>query len=290
VIGLGDAMTVRCGFAIVVGMVNLLLRSVRACLLLTLLLVAMATGQEGGGAADSVGSPDDIVRLVHQLSSSDYAEREEADARLRELGMPAVDFLAERFRDTDEFETRLRIQRIVEHVYFWDRVLGRNGFLGIQHRAYQDRSDDRIPPGTTAFEIRGIIEGTSADHAGLEEGDMILSVNGTRLPKDATANDFAALIRDKAPGTLLVLEVIRGRQTKTFNIKLGHRPAYYYGTRAPPEMNKQYADAIDEFPEWWREHFGDSEFEPLDTPDLRGQLRRTIEIPYEESPEGSRRR
>lgn len=217
-------------------------------------------------------APDDILALIDRLSSTDYEQRQAADAALRAIGAPAVPYLSRRYDQADDFETRVRIQRIAERSYFWDRVLGRNGFLGIQHRPYSSRGDVRVEEGTAAFVIGRVIEDTSAARAGLQDGDLIVAIDGNKLPATADANDFAEQIRHKRPGTPITLEIYRGNQHIEMTIAIGHRPRKYYGGSATPNLNAQYAEAVEGFPAWWASRFGaepvteEQEFLPLDRP------------------------
>ncbi len=204
-----------------------------------------------------------VDALVERLGDARYDVREASDEELREIGIGAADALARAFRNDDDYEMRLRIQRIAEHIYFWDRVLGKNGFLGISHQKYTRNSpcfrmkDSRIPPDISAFSVENVIEGTSAERAGIQKCDIIVAVNGVTLPSNAVLTDFADQIRGKKPGTEMVFEFFRERERITRTIKIGHRPAQYYLLRNTPEdLKRQYQAAVDTFPQWWVERFG----------------------------------
>ena len=205
----------------------------------------------------------EIDALIEQLGDPSYEVREAADAELREVGIVAADALARCFKRGDDYEKCLRIQRIAEHIFFWDRVLGHHGFLGISHQKYGRQSrcyrqdDERIPPDISAFSVEAVIEGTSAQQAGIQQCDIIIAVNGVTLPNTAELTDFADQIRDKKPGTEMVFEFWRGRTLMTKRVKIGHRPAQYYlQTRVPEELKNQYEEASHEFSGWWVESFG----------------------------------
>ena len=248
-------------------------------------LVAFAAGAASGQVTELNASPgadgdsagpltpageESVAALVRRLASADYTEREEADERLRTIGMAAVEELARAYCDTDDFETRIRIQRIVEQVFFWDRVLGKNAFLGIQHTVYiPPGPDPRIPQGRVTFEIRQVIPGTAADRAGLRSGDIILSVDGNTLPQGADARAFADLIRFKLPGTPVAIEFFRGDARVVMQVALGHRPLRHYGSAAPTDLNSQLEAAVQEFPGWWVARFGS----PLPDPESDGRDR-----------------
>ncbi len=212
---------------------------------------------------DAGADPAEIDALIEQLGDPSYEVREAADAELREIGVVAADALAQCFKRGDDYEKCLRIQRIAEHIFFWDRVLGQHGFFGIEHRKYGRQSrchrpdDARIPPDILAISVERVVEGTSAQRAGLRQCDIIIAVNGVTLPSTAVLTDFADQIRDKKPGTEMVFEFWRGGTLMTKRVTIGHRPAQYYlQTQVPEELKNQYQDATNEFPGWWVERFG----------------------------------
>ncbi len=271
-------------------MMGMTLSATRLIPLLFLLTAGVVRGQvrepaesrragSGAEASSAQVAEKSIAPLVRQLGSPDYEAREAADKRLRSIGMPAVDALAEAYRETDDFEIRIRIQRIVEQIFFWDRVLGRNAFLGIQHSVYRPRMQDgRVPDGQAAFEVRQVIPDTAADRSGLQAGDVILSVDGKTLPEGSLARDFADLIRLKPPGTPVVVEFYRGDRHMVKEITLGYRGLRHYGNAAPPELNDQLEAAVQEFPGWWAARFGSA----LPGADEEGRSRRAplfLELP-----------
>ncbi len=55
----------------------------------------------------------DIPRLIQQLGSSEYAEREAASTHLEAIGAPALESLRKAARDSDDPEIRSRASRII---------------------------------------------------------------------------------------------------------------------------------------------------------------------------------
>lgn len=241
-----------------------------------LALVAWSYAEDAPSSGSAAGEVSQRVgELIEQLCSRDFAAREAADAQLRKLGLASVEALSQAFKDHDDLETRLRIQQIAEFLYFWDKIIGKNGFLGIQHQdaaalfpAQQPR-DPRLKADHALFYIRRVIEGTAADKAGLREGDLIISVDGKTVPAGPdlakNAQNFADLIRTKLPGTVLTFELWRGEQIETLPIEIGHRPPEFYDTAAPEDLQAQYKTAKHDFPSWWEAHFG-----PWSAPDEHG--------------------
>ena len=68
----------------------------------------------------------------------------------------------------------------------------------------------------------GVLDGTPAEEAGVQDGDIIVSVDGQVIdeehPLDATLSQFA-------PGDTVSVEILRDGQTVTLQVTLGTRPA-----------------------------------------------------------------
>jgi putative serine protease PepD len=77
-----------------------------------------------------------------------------------------------------------------------------------------EESDDGVA-------ISAVIEGSPAQDAGLEEGDVILEVDGVAI--DAP-QDLTSLVTDKEPGDTVELQVTRDGDERTVEIELGERP------------------------------------------------------------------
>ncbi|NOT01114.1 MAG: PDZ domain-containing protein [Phycisphaerales bacterium] len=234
--------------------------------------------QENPPDAQTV-SDAEVAALVGRLESPDYTERQAADTLLKAVGLRAVDALAPAFQQTDDFEARIRIQRIVEEIFFWDRVYGKNAFLGISHSAYDPTAgrDPRVPQGKAAFRVEAVIEGTAAARAGLLAQDIIIAIDGEMLNEGATAPEFAERIRVKRPGAVVALDVYRADTPMHMEVRLGARPreAYNQG-QAGPELLQQRDAAMTEFPAWWTARFGQA---PFDT--KREHRPRYLELPVD---------
>lgn len=70
--------------------------------------------------------------------------------------------------------------------------------------------------------VLSVEQGTPAAEAGLEAGDLLVSLNGEQLE---TSEDLIAALRSIDPGETVNAEVIRGGQTETVEITLADRPS-----------------------------------------------------------------
>ncbi len=68
--------------------------------------------------------------------------------------------------------------------------------------------------------VQGVTEGLPADAAGVQRGDVILSVDGERVD---SVRDMVYLISTRSPGVEVVLEVFRFGETMELTVALGDR-------------------------------------------------------------------
>lgn len=66
-----------------------------------------------------------------------------------------------------------------------------------------------------------VAEGTPADEAGLEDGDVVVEAGGKPVE---TGDDLRDAVSEREPGDELELEVRRGGDTESFTVELGERP------------------------------------------------------------------
>ena len=69
--------------------------------------------------------------------------------------------------------------------------------------------------------VRSVVEGGPAARGGLQQGDVILSVNGRAVTPDETVS---FLIANTPVGSRVPLEIIRGGRRQTVNVVVGERP------------------------------------------------------------------
>jgi len=95
------------------------------------------------------------------------------------------------------------------------------GFLGVTIRDLDDVMADYYkldePKGAL---VQGVEDGEPADRAGVEQGDVILSVNGREVANSDELRNYVARLR---PGTKVDIELVREGSRKNLTVELGER-------------------------------------------------------------------
>jgi len=199
----------------------------------------------------------EVERLIGQLGSPDYPQREQASDRLVEIGAPAFDPLRTAYRETDDLEVRLRIEQIVGESYLSYHVYRRNGFLGVSQDRFgvTHEEDARIAEGHVGIRVRQALPDTAAERAGLRENDVIIALDGQPLKAGPFPSEsFGEELRTKGPGVQVELTVLRGAQQLDVEATLGQRPRMYYS----PQQGESYEMLVvarRNFSVWWARHF-----------------------------------
>lgn len=96
-------------------------------------------------------------------------------------------------------------------------------FLGVDGEDAENNGGARITE---------VIEGTSAEDMGVQEGDVITGINGARVMSFAT---LAELIGTHQPGADVTLEIQRNGSPITLSGQLGEQPGMKWAIPVPPE-------------------------------------------------------
>ncbi|MES2658893.1 MAG: trypsin-like peptidase domain-containing protein [Verrucomicrobiota bacterium] len=75
-----------------------------------------------------------------------------------------------------------------------------------------------------ALEVAEVNEKSGAKEAGLQKGDVVLSINGTKVSK---IEDIAKVLKDKKAGTVVKLTFRREKEEKTVDVRLSVRGEMY---------------------------------------------------------------
>jgi S1-C subfamily serine protease len=78
-----------------------------------------------------------------------------------------------------------------------------------------------VETGQAGAVITEVTPGTAAAEAGIEVGDLVISIDGVRVQG---LPDLAAQVRTHRPGSTVELVVVRDGEQLTFNVTLGERP------------------------------------------------------------------
>lgn len=101
----------------------------------------------------------------------------------------------------------------------------RRSYLGVRYSSLDADLAERLKVKVTSGDYilddaDAVIPGSPAAQAGLRSGDVITAVNGVRLSPDWTIKEA---LSSTAPGTKVVLEVVRGEKTIAVPVELGAR-------------------------------------------------------------------
>jgi putative serine protease PepD len=89
-------------------------------------------------------------------------------------------------------------------------------------RAYLGVSTNEASQGGAGATVAQVNPGSPAESAGLQAGDVVVSVDGKPVTE---SSDIATAIAAKRPGDTIAVEVLRGGQRETVQVELGTRPA-----------------------------------------------------------------
>ena len=96
------------------------------------------------------------------------------------------------------------------------------GYLGVGLQPLDENIAESLGlPKDRGEIVRSIQPGTPAAKAGLQQGDVILRVNGRDVNPDQTVS---YLVANTSVGTRVPLEIIRGGRRQTVNVQVGQRP------------------------------------------------------------------
>ena len=96
------------------------------------------------------------------------------------------------------------------------------GWLGIEAQDLTPQLAESFKlPTTEGVLIAGVLRDGPANNAGLLPGDIVTSINNTRI---IDANEAMKLISMQAPGTLITISVIRDGKTHTIKPQISRRP------------------------------------------------------------------
>lgn len=102
----------------------------------------------------------------------------------------------------------------------WTVETRRSGWLGISYETRMVRSDGRL---TEQLMVDDVVDGSPAQHAGLQSGDQLLRINGITASERFLASLSASLV----PGDTVRLRIRRTDRERDITVIAGPRPAQY---------------------------------------------------------------
>ena len=118
-----------------------------------------------------------------------------------------------------------------EHAPFFSSSGSGGSFLGVELADLDDAAvADLGVRGSGGVQISRVIEESAAAEAGLEDGDVLLSLDGERV---RSAAHLGRLVRETAPGRTVELEVLREGREHTIEARLRERASapLFFGDR-----------------------------------------------------------
>lgn len=192
--------------------------------------------------------------LLVELGSSEYARRQSARHEIVRIGAPALAKLRDAYRTSADLDVRLSFEDIIRNVFLNHHLLDANGFLGItQGRSTVTSADDPlVPRGGVGIVVDWVLPNTAAEQFGLRAGDMIIRLDGEPIParrRRFRQGDFGESIRRRGHGTLVLLTIVRGRDTTEVEVELGRRPESLY--RGQRGFRSDIMEVRERFAIWW---------------------------------------
>lgn len=103
-----------------------------------------------------------------------------------------------------------------------DNGFVRHALLGIAGTTISEQRADELgltqPRGAVLEQVQ---EGSGAERGGVRVGDVIIEVDGEEL---TSMSELVALVRQRSPGDMMVLTVLRDSETLSLTVELGERP------------------------------------------------------------------
>ncbi len=105
------------------------------------------------------------------------------------------------------------------------------GTATVNHGAYLGVEIETMTPflqqeygfnSSTGAVVIQVVSGTAAANAGVQQGDVIVNINGNKIN---TTQDVTNALAKYRPGAQIYVKVLRGNQTLTLNVTLGSAPS-----------------------------------------------------------------
>lgn len=207
--------------------------------LFLLIVFSLSTGPLSAAPPSS----GEILEQIRLLGDEGFAVRREAFEKLKQWAEAyprhVLQQMAEAYRDTKDMEITIRLEELMQPLAEKLFLIQPPGFIGI-NMMWRDS-------GTVGVEVSGVLAGHAAQRAGIQEGDVIVELNGESVARMEALDGFAGRVAGYPPGTLVVLKIDRGGRMVDIPLQLGARPEHLQG------MQVSRVDLQDRYEAWLRE-------------------------------------
>ena len=171
----------------------------------------------------ATGAAESLDRMYERLGSFQFKEREAAQVDLLYWGRSqpnsAMIELLKQSREASDPEVRKRCWDTLRELVTDQYMKEGEGYLGIGLQTEMVEVPGEVKP-RAAIRVLRIQPDTPATKAGIQENDLIVSVNGEMWPDPV----FREKIRTMKPETKLDLSIVREGKVMPLKATLGRRP------------------------------------------------------------------
>jgi membrane-associated protease RseP (regulator of RpoE activity) len=180
------------------------------------------------GVAPFVAAQEVPAQLVGALASDDFKQREAAQTELlawaRAHPSGASQEIWERYRSSPDPEVRQRCLTVLRELITELYLSEGPGFLGIGMTYGSVVLPGEIAPAHAVL-VTTVRQGTPANRAGIQAGDMIVRLDGKRWADESSPEKFSEQIAAKKPGVAVKLGIVRDGKSVELDAVLVRRPA-----------------------------------------------------------------
>ena len=185
-------------------------------------LVAL-TAFAGGG-----GTYDEVRELIPKLGAKEWKDREKAQEDIFLLfakeADPAATAVAAAFIIEKDPEIKVRLEKMLNRMAPDHVLTGKRGFLGVS----LGKLKGTVKVGEEIYDpidVVNVLSGTSAEAAGMVNGERILSIDEFKCISGTTVEDVVKYISSRGPGARIKFtNLTLDNKVKARVIELGQRP------------------------------------------------------------------
>jgi membrane-associated protease RseP (regulator of RpoE activity) len=186
------------------------------------LLLLTAELAWGAAAVSSRPDPSVVQAMVRQLGATQYEQRQAASQSLQKLSATCPRFLlqqlAAEYRKCRDMEISTHLEQLMEPLARDHLHNIPPGFIGI------NMTWNLLPDSRTAIELQSVLAGFPGEQAGLQTGDLILSIDDKPMQDFGELAGFIEYVSNLPPGTPVDLLLQRGELQFLQTLVLGSRP------------------------------------------------------------------